>query len=167
MSTICTNIPSLILFTDYNGEYFEYENAVYELFIKDYINAKPVFKGQTLALKRHPLFRNRESTFWHIVSEGPIEAERTPDIRRYERISWPKSIIEYCNTFCAKIKVWENNRNGEKRILLWCEDIEYLVVLADRNDYILFWTAYPVTEGHRKRKLQKEYEEYKINSLKG
>ena len=150
----------LVQFTDYSGDYFEYENAVYELFFKDFIDTKPVFKGQALALKRYPIFKDREATFWHIVSEGSVEFDRTPDIRRYERISWPKKVIEYCHASCIKIKVWENKRNGEKRILLWCEDIEYLVVLADRKDYILFWTAYPVTEEHRKRKLQKEYEEY-------
>jgi len=160
MSIICANMPSLILLTEYGGNYFEYENAVYELFIRDYIDTKPIFNGQALALKRHPLFKNREATFWHIVSEGPTESERTPDLRGYERVRWPKSIIEFCHTSCAKIKVWENNRKGEKRILLWCEDIEYLVVLADRKNYVLFWTAYPVTEGHRKRKLQKEYEDY-------
>ena len=37
---------------------------------------------------------------------------------------------------------------------------EYLVVLAKRRDYILFWTAYPVLRDHRKKKLNKEYKEY-------
>ena len=106
------------------------------------------------------MYRDREATFWHILTEGPVEETRSPDLRRYERISWPKRIIEFCYTSCSNIKVWENNRKGENRILLWCEDIEYLVVLADRKDYILFWTAYPVTEDHRKRKLLKEYEKF-------
>jgi len=64
-----------------------------------------------------------------------------------------------------EIKIWENvRRRNEKRILLWFEAVEYLVVLAKRKDritgreYILPWTAYPVTRSHRKDKLQKEYE---------
>lgn len=165
MSSGCSNIPPLVFLSDYRGDYFEYENAIYELFTADFIDSKPVFRGQNLGLKRHPLYRDREATFWHILSEGPIEYERTPDLRRYERISWPKSIIEFCHSSCERIKVWENNRKGENRILLWCEDIEYLVVLADRINYILFWTAYPVTKGHKKRKLQKEYEEYIKQSI--
>jgi hypothetical protein len=36
----------------------------------------------------------------------------------------------------------------------------YLVILADRGEYILPWTAYLVEQPHRKRKLQREYEEY-------
>ena len=163
MTNACKTLPPLVLLHNFNDDYFKYENAIYQLFIKDFIDSNPVFRGQTLGLKRHPLFKDREATFWHILSEGPIENERTPDLRRYERISWPKSIIEYCHTSCTNIKVWENYRKGEKRILLWCEDIEYLVVLAERKDYILFWTAYPVTDGHTKRKLQKEYEEYNKN----
>ena len=58
------------------------------------------------------------------------------------------------------LKVWENKRKHEKRICIWFEDVEYLVVLAIRKGYILLWTAYPVTRLHRKRKLQKEYEAY-------
>ncbi|MBV5305008.1 MAG: hypothetical protein JZU70_12590 [Chlorobium sp.] len=36
----------------------------------------------------------------------------------------------------------------------------YLVVLAERGDDILPWTAYLVEQPHQQRKLQKEYEEY-------
>jgi hypothetical protein len=35
------------------------------------------------------------------------------------------------------------------------------VVLAKRKGYILFWTAYLISKEHRKKKLIKEYEEYK------
>lgn len=35
-----------------------------------------------------------------------------------------------------------------------------LVILADRGDYILPWTAYPVVHTHQQRKLQKEFEAY-------
>ncbi len=164
MNSSCSVIPDLVLLEDYGGDYFKFENAIYEFFKIDFLESKPAYNNQNLALKRHPLFKEKEATFWHIISEGPMEVARTPDIRRYERIQWPKKMIEYCNANCEKIKVWANIRKGEKRILLWCEDVEYLVVLADRKEYILFWTSYPVTENHRKRKLQKEYEEY-VNHL--
>jgi hypothetical protein len=59
------------------------------------------------------------------------------------------------------IKVWENKKQGERRICLWLEDKEYLVVLAERRGYTLLWTAYPVTEAHRQKKLRREYEDYK------
>ncbi|GGI92333.1 hypothetical protein [Legionella impletisoli] len=87
-----------------------------------------------------------------------IENERTPDLRRCERIAWPKPIIDNHNN--GILKIWKNKRKGETRILLWFEEAEYLVVLSERKSYTLFWTAYPVTRGHSKRKLQKEYESY-------
>jgi hypothetical protein len=159
----CKQIPPLVTLQEYNGDYFTYEEAIYALFTKDFVDARPIFKGKALGLKRHPLFKGREATFWHIISEGPIENVRTPDLRRYERILWPKVIIEICSSTCKEIKIWKNIRKDETRILLWCERIEYLVILADRGSYILFWTSYPVFEEHIKRKLRKEYYEYIAN----
>lgn len=159
----CKQIPPLVTLQEYNGDYFTYEEAIYALFTKDFVDARPIFKGKALGLKRHPLFKGREATFWHIISEGSKENERTPDLRRYERILWPKVIIEICSSTCKEIKIWKNRRKGETRILLWCERIEYLVILADRGSYILFWTSYPVFEEHIKRKLRKEYYEYIAN----
>jgi hypothetical protein len=64
------------------------------------------------------------------------------------------------------LKIWENIRDGEKRVCIWLSfDIEdYLVVLAKRTGYLLFWTAYPLTYESTKRKLQKEYEAYKAGA---
>jgi len=59
------------------------------------------------------------------------------------------------------LKVWKNVRNGETRICLWLESEEYLLVLAERKDHVLPWTAYMVDRTHRKQKLQKEFEEYR------
>jgi hypothetical protein len=100
----------------------------------------------------------KEATFWHIISEGQDEENRIPDFRRCERIRWPKPIIE-CEADPA-IKFWRNRRGREERVCLWLVQENYLVILADRGDYILPWTAYLVEQPHRQRKLQKEYEEY-------
>lgn len=97
-----------------------------------------------------------------MISEGSIENERLPDLRRCERIRWSRPIIEH--TDLLEIKVWQNTRRrGEIRILIWFEKVDYLIVLAKRkpkttkNEYILLCTAYPVTRIHTKRKLKKEY----------
>lgn len=36
-----------------------------------------------------------------------------------------------------------------------------MVILARRKGYLLVWTAFMVTEEHRKHKLRREYEDYK------
>lgn len=153
-------LPELILFEDYDNSWNDYLNALYAFFKRDFVVSKPLFRGKKLALKRHPLDpEGREVTFWHFISEGKNESERRPDFRRCERIKWPRHLIE--NETHEEIKVWENERRGEKRILLFNESESYLVILAQRKDYILPWTAYLVEQPRRKRKLLKEYDDYK------
>lgn len=159
-------IPPLLSFNEYGGDWNRYLNAIYAAFKHDFVDDKPIFRGRRLGLKRHPLTDGKEATFWHMIQEGSVEAERTPDLRRCERIRWPRAIIEHEEEL--SVKVWVNYRGKEKRICLWFVPESYLVVLADRDKYILPWTAYPVERPHQQRKLQREYDAYKKNeSQKG
>lgn len=148
-------LPALALFEEYGGDWNRYLDALYAFFKRDFIDSRPAYNGVTLALKRHPVIQNKEATFWHIISEGDSEADRLPDMRRCERIRWPRPVIEHSDD--TAIKIWANERRGEKRICLWLEDAEYLVILAERKGYILLWTAYAVEQEHSKKKLRKEY----------
>jgi hypothetical protein len=152
-------LPGLIFLADYDGDWERFLDALYEVFRADFVENMPAYRGRRLALKRHPMTNGKEATFWHMVSEGDREEDREIDLRRCERIRWPRPIIEHADE--PTIKVWANRRKGENRICLWLEEQEYLVILADRRGYLLPWTAYPVTQPHRKRKLQKEYEEFR------
>lgn len=152
------NLPDKILLENFNGDWVQFENAVYEVFCKDFVYSQPIYNGTKLGLKKHPLKDGKEYTFWHFISSGEDEQNRLHDIERMERISWPKPIIESSED--SNILVWQNKRNNETRILLWLQNQDYLVVLAERKGYILPWTAYLVKEKNRKAKLQKEYETY-------
>jgi hypothetical protein len=91
-----------------------------------------------------------------------MEKERIPDLRRCERMPWAKPTIENCDTW--HLKVWTQERRGEKRICIWLErrnEPDYLVVLAQRKGYLLPWTAFTIELDHERRKKQKEYEAYK------
>lgn len=151
-------LPPLVLLRDHGGEWERYLEAVYAWFKQDFINSKPVFQGRRLGLKRHPLTDGKEATFWHMTSEGQDEENRLPDLRRCERIRWPKQVIEHDTD--PAIKIWRNQRGHEERVCLWLVPENYLVILADRGEYILPWTAYLVEQSHQQRKLQKEFEEY-------
>lgn len=148
-------LPPLVTFADYGGDWTAYLAAIYAFFTKDFVEDRPSFRGERLALKRHPVILGKEATFWHLISEGRDESERTPDFRRCERIRWPRPIVEAAQR--PTLKVWRNERRGEERICLWAESDEYLVVLARRKGYLLLWTAYAVTEPHQKRKLEREF----------
>jgi len=152
-------LPPLVLFEDYGGDWDRYLDVLYRFFKKDFIESAPTFKGLKLVLKRHPIEKGKEATFWHLISEGRSEEDRLPDLRRCERIRWPRPIIEHHHE--PVIKYWETKRKGEKRICLWFEEVEYLVILAKRRGYLILWTAYLVTRTHSKMKLRKEYEAYK------
>jgi len=154
-------LPPLVCLPDYQNDFTKYLGAVYAYFKEDFIDSKVLFEKTRISLKRHPQFQNKEYVFWHITSEGDVETERTPDIRRCERIRWIKPIIE--NASGPAVKQWENNRKGDRRVCLWLEEEDYLVVLALRKDYVLLWTAYMTNFENTRQKLQKEYK----RSLKG
>lgn len=151
-------LPPIVELNSFSGNWELYLEHLYGIYEKDFIKSRPALNGEALKIKRHPKADGKDATFWHLISAGEIEIDRTPDLRRCERIGWPKPIIENAND--SRLKIWKNERRGETRILLWFEQVEYLVVLSERKDYLLFWTAYPVTQNHSKRKLQKEYEQY-------
>lgn len=151
-------LPALVLFEKSGGDWQKYLEAIYTFFKADFLDSRPTYNGKRVGLKRHPLSQGKEATFWHLISEGSVEAERLPDMRRCERIRWPRPIMDHSGD--KVLKVWKNQRNGETRICLWLESEEYLFVLAERKDHVLPWTAYMVDRVHTKKKLQKEFEEY-------
>jgi len=152
-------LPPLVLFADHGGDWPRYLEALYDHFRRDFVNDKPSFQGVKLALKRHPVIDGKEATFWHFISEGYDEAERLPDLRRCERIRWPRPVIEQADG--AVVKIWREPRGNEIRIHLWVEAAGYLVVLAERKGYLLPWTAYPVERERQQDKLRKRWERYK------
>ncbi len=149
-------LPPLVLLEENDGDWNKYLTLIYSYFKSDFIDSHCNYRGIKIAIKRHPQIDDKEATFWHLITEGDNETERTPDLRRCERIRWSKPLIEKVPD--ETIKIWQNKRRNETRLCLWLEAAEYIVILAERKNYLLLWTAYTVTESHRKRKLQKEYE---------
>jgi hypothetical protein len=159
MATKLFNLPDLILLEDFGGSFNDYLDAVYDAFEKDFIRRKGTYLGKRLALKHHPIQDGKSYTFYHMTHEGKDESNREPDLRRCERIRWPRPMIDFPS--CCQLKVWSNQRGRSKRILIYHEEENYLVVLDDRGDYLLPWTAYVVNHHHQQSKLLREYETYK------
>jgi len=156
-------IPPLITFESYSGNWVNYENALYTIFEKDFIKSKPVLNGKPVFCIKDPMFQGKFFTFCHITTEGgPREEDRTPDIRRCERISWLKKIIENSTDSC--IKTWENtrtnkkSRNKKRTNILFDENGETIHMVLSRNakSYILI-TVYYVDRPHNRQKLINEY----------
>lgn len=155
-------LPPLLPMSDYRGDWNQYLETIYAIFRNDFCGELPLFLGRPLRLKRFPMEHGKEATFWHFISNGETEADRLPDLRRCERIRWPRPMIE-AHAMEGRIRFWANSRTGkgkgrEQRWVLALPDFSYIVVLGDRGDFLLPWTAYVVEQGHQRRKLSKEYE---------
>lgn len=158
MNNKIISLPSLVLMEDYQNDWHQYLEAIYQYYRQDYITSLMNFEGKRFAVKRHPIIKGKEATFWHIISEGSIENERLPDFRRCERIRWPRAIITAHNE--GFVKCWRNERKGDERVVIALEDFSYVVVLADRGEFVLLWTAFCVEREHMRQKMRKEYERY-------
>ena len=151
--------PDLIFLEDYQGNFKDYFNAVYAIFENHFVKKHPLFKGNKVSAQKFPLVDGViHRTFYHITHEGEDEADRQPDVRRMERIRFPKFCIESCPH--EHLLVWENKRGRDERVLIFNEIEGYLIVLTKRTGYYLFWTAYHLQQNHQKRKQIKEYEAY-------
>ena len=145
-------LPDIITLEEYGGDFSSYLEAVYAIFRRDFVDSRPVFEGTRLGLKKHPFIDGKEYTFYHFTHDGDIEKERLPNLRRLERISFPRPMID--NSTHPFLKVWRNKRGTNERILIFHEDESYLIVLEDRGDFILPWTAYLVEYKNRRIKLR-------------
>lgn len=157
-------LPELIRVEDHGGDWAAYLRVVHDCYRRDFVERPlPEFRGLRMNLKRHPVVRGWDATFWHFISEGDGggEDDRMPDPRRCERIRWPRPILEAAES--RRVCAWSNERKGEERVLLAVDDFSYVVVVAVRKDYALPWTAYPVGPEHRRRKLREEYERFHAN----
>jgi len=110
----------------------------------------------------------REAAFWHIIQRDSNTAKaRVPDLRRCERIAWPRRIIE--NSSKPVVSLWQTNRprkggSPDVRILLWIEHLDYLVVLAKKKSVAVLVTAYCTDLEHQRKKLRRERDNYLANA---
>ena len=104
MAVARENLPKLIYLEDYKGNYQLFIDAVYAVFEHDFIMHKATFGSHQLKMKYHPAFQERAYTFYHMTHEGSIETERTPDLRRCERMPWARPTIE--NAEAYGIRFW-------------------------------------------------------------
>lgn len=165
------NLPSLVLFEDYKNDYELYIDKVYSHFQTDFLYSYPIFRydPSEIHINSRPYEKDKEFTFWHIVSEGKTEEERTINIRRCERICFPKFLIENYDSVCCKI--WEKDvlakKSREKRIHISNEDFSFIIVLSKLNKSSPIFkrtliTAFYVEREYQRKKYESDYLRYKV-----
>ncbi len=153
-------LPPLVTLNEHGGDWDRYLDALYVIFRKDFCSEQRFYNGTPLKLKRHPIIHSKEATFWHFITSGAVEDDRDIDLRRAEHIAWPLAFIENAND--PDMKIWTEMKNGKSNIHLWHEDASYLVVLSDRKDFVLPWTAYPIEREHQRNKLNRRWQQFKV-----
>ncbi len=155
-------LPEIISISDYGGDWNKYLKVIYRIFKRDFFKSQPKFEKKNVCVLVKPITDGKECGFWHLISEGKIEENRTPDLRRCERINWPKPIIINCNK--PEVLIWEvtSKRKGhkDKRVCIWLEKFNYITILGQRNKYFLLLTTYLTDRNHTRRKLKKQYNKY-------
>ena len=162
-------LPPQILLSEYGGDFEVFIEEAYNLFMEDFKRGNVFFRGKKVVLKRHPMRGNKEASFYHATSEGKVEDERTPDLRRCERIRWIRPIITKADEW--DLKVWEQERTAKRgkatRVIIWYEGENedgtkenYFVILDKRPDFYLLWTTFEITIKHQLRSKEKEYKRW-------
>lgn len=142
-------IPNLELYDDFDGEYPEYFDFLYEIFKNDFIDSNPKFDNKNVVIRKHPIQLGKEEAFFHVTCKDfQHEGDREPDLRRCERIRWVRAFIEnyQCDSSkcpaCDGVRVWEEEYKSGIRVHLLLEEERYMVVLEKRESYVLLITAF-------------------------
>lgn len=155
-------LPRILLLEEDDGHWGKYLDRLHLTFVVDFIRSTPTWPGKRVGVKRHPEYDEKSATFWHLISTGEDESERIPDMRRCERISWPRPMIDEFDdaapgTSDCRLVWWKEERRGEWRYLLAPKDFSYLVVVADRGEYVLPWTAFWLEHNHQRKKRERAF----------
>lgn len=156
------------------AEWDEYDNELYAIFKRDWLDSCPVFMGLPVYVRHNPKWGGREEGYWHLTccdygKEGNGPESRNPDIKRCERIEWPRAFVENyrvcaaCDANdadeCSGVRVWRaRSMRGKERYKILHETERYLVVLEPRKTYCLLITAYYLDNEQSLRSVLRECE---------
>ncbi len=152
-------LPKLLIF-DEKTSFEEYYETVFQVFKTDFMDSRPIFRNKPIGLQKEPMVNGKPQTFHHMTTEdNKDKSARIISKERCERIKWNRPIIE---SNYVGLKIFkENRKHNRKNVIIWFQEVDYVIVLREAPTYFVFITAYPITKKHKKDLLQKSYEKYK------
>jgi len=133
-----------------------YLKALYQIYMDSVVNGRLSFRNLPVRTRFEPATKGMGYSFWHTITEGEKEAERTVVFEICERIRWIAWFVRNAET-CPDLKWWMNKRDTSTHVVIWHEKEKFAVVLAKRADYYVLKTAY-VVKPNRARIFKSEYE---------
>lgn len=160
MSYRCDKLPSRLEWSMFRGDARLYKEALYKVFKKDFIDSDIYFRGKKVDIIHQKYFEGKERSFWHIISEGEADAERELDTERCASIPYARPLI-LDDGNCKKYRLWIkwHDKTSKNRYYIWCLEVNYMVILEDRNTHFKLITAYNVLPCKVKA-YQKDYKKY-------
>ena len=108
---------------DYEASWKSYENALYDIFKRDFIDGHPAFENKRVNIRKEPMEFGKEEAFFHITCQDyRKDGNRVPDFKRCERIKWVRAFIENYNCDstqcdnCDGVKVWDEPYKNTTRV---------------------------------------------------
>ncbi len=92
------------------------------------------------------------------------EETRQLETAKASRIRWPKAMMEKCPsgkpTVDSEVVWWKQRHRKSIRIYVALSDFSYVVVIDERKEFVLPWTAFPVEFKNQRRRRKQHFEEY-------
>ncbi len=157
-------LPALVSLEDMPGadsaaKWPVYLECIYHIFRKQVVEAGLIFQGLPIKCRYQKPYAVKHASFWHLMSEGEIEEQRTPDFDRCARIPWIAPVIGHADD-PSVVRWWKHDRattRGTKiRVVLWLFQHDYAVILEPREGCCFLITTYCVRPG-QKLKFEKEW----------
>lgn len=163
------NLPPLINIEEYEGaDYTErwnqYLEGLYKIYLETVAFGHLVFRTFSVRCQFRPATNGKHYAFWHLMQEGSVEDNRTPDLDRCRRVAWIGWVIQNADKN-EQIRVFPQKRGGEKSWVLWLFEQDYAVILWERKGYYLLKTAF-LLKPHKKKEFERDWSEHK-RTLKG
>lgn len=152
---------------DWNGYL---ENLYDTVFVPDFLNSCPKFKGLRVFIRKEPRDGRWEHGFTHMTHEDYRHTsrdpnDRVPDLRRTERLNWVRKIIERypcaVENSCGEIWYWEEMFRGRVRCNLLYASEKFLIVLEKAKDVYFIITSFYLDTDWAFEKRRRKYEKYK------
>lgn len=145
---------------DTNGEWRMVLAHLHEVFCRDFKDLRPTLDGLRVLWDARPSEKGHPESFWHLITRiDPVTRQRLFDPRRAERLPWCAAVIR--NAASPEVKRWVYRQRGQRRLYLWLEDLDYVVVLEpqpERSPRRFFLvTAYLLDGPSQRRAMRRRY----------
>jgi hypothetical protein len=159
-------LEPIVELKDFDGDPTVYIEHLFSIFTHDFIESTPQFRGNRVFYDNHD-DGGKPNAFVHITTEENRETRsRELCLRRCERITWIRAIIE--NSDDPAVLMWDKEQKTGKgwkmRTYLFLEPEDFLVVLEQKTRGHYMITAIYVDNPNQKRKHLKAYNEYQQRS---